>query len=189
MALPSNHVAPDVQAQLVADIATALRANATYLGAAQKRIQDTPIHARDEDVAAQIEIFAVSEAETFPNAGYPRSDQTEAVVGIVATVSVKGAGWMTTLRLLRARIRAVLLQDPAFAWWGCVTRIDTAMSFDGEGKLIAGTALLTVTFEYQSDYPPLAADPLAGIDIDVTLPSNADQPPTLRIVIDLPQPE
>ncbi|MEQ8829571.1 MAG: hypothetical protein RLW87_07160 [Alphaproteobacteria bacterium] len=188
MVLPLAHVAPDVLSTLVADTAAALRANAAYLSlASQRQVRESPVDARDGRDGAAIEIFGVSETEVFPNAGPPESDVTEAQIAIIATVPA-ASGWETAIRALRARIRAVLLQDPAYAWRLEIRRIDHALAFEGGGALVAGTAALTVTVAYPTGYPPVDAPHLEGVDIDVAYPGPEDAG-ALLVRIDLPPPD
>jgi hypothetical protein len=187
MTLALTHAAPDVLAEIVAAVHAALSANATYLAIALSCIVDTPVDPADPRDGTRLEVYARSESESFARAGHPISHDSEGQVGILICLPTNADGWETALRALRARVRAVLLQDPDFDYGRDIRRIDHALAFDGDGALVAGVCAMTVSFVYRTEYDPPAGVPLEGVDVDVDM-TLGDALIDARLVIDLPQP-
>lgn len=76
---------------------------------------------------------------------------------------------------------AALFGDAAWvAQWQRVLAVEVVPILDPDGARPTGTATVTITLEYQTEYPPTVADALAAVhaDWDMANPRNDPQTPT-----------
>lgn len=179
--LPADHAAPDAyQAGILDPVAAQIAAHAAYLGIAAEDLLDHPVDPAPEDRRRTIEIHGGEEVERFADAGHPFSRETTAEVLLVLRVGrTRGDGYRAALFDLRARLRAVLLQDPDFALGRLIREVRTSPYWDG-GKLAVGVATMTLAIGgYVTEYPPAGLPDLeaARLTIDAADPTDPNLAP------------
>lgn len=186
MALPSNHVAPDlVWTGIVQPVIAQLSAHAAWLQVAAIDILDHPVDPQPGDKGNVIEVYLEQASEDFAQAGHPIAPEAGCTLAIVARVRSK-SGWGAALSGLCARIRAALLQDPGFSLSRHIRRIERGPVFDGSGRLVSGVAALRVTLGgYMTEYPPVIPDRLDRVVVDVAAEGPTGPLPNTSADIDL----